>query len=101
MGSEMCIRDRPVRAAGLHGEPFDLAALRARMGATYRQAHATRVGCRMTTPQLKAIQRHHHRAYQARVQFMRDHGIALTPREQVEAQREEDRIRRQVNERAR
>jgi hypothetical protein len=32
---------------------------------------------------------------------MRDHGIALTPREQVEAQREEDRIRRQVNERAR
>ena len=45
------------------------------------------------TPQLKAIQRHHQRAYQARVQFLREHGIALTPREMVEAQREEDRIR--------
>lgn len=45
------------------------------------------------TPQLKAIQRHHQRAYQARVQFLRQHGIMLTPREIVEAQREEDRIR--------
>ena len=40
------------------------------------------------TPQLKAINRHHQRAYQARIQFMREHGIALTPREIIEAQRE-------------
>lgn len=45
------------------------------------------------TPQLKAIQRHHQRAYKARVQFLREHGIKLTPREIVEAQREMDRIR--------
>ena len=45
------------------------------------------------TPQLKAIQRHHQRAYQARVQFLRQHGIMLTPREIVEAQRNEDKIR--------
>jgi hypothetical protein len=44
------------------------------------------------TAQLKAIQRHHQRAYQARVQFMREHGIVLTPREIVEAQREQDRL---------
>lgn len=48
----------------------------------------------MTTPQLKAIHRHQQRAYQARIQFMREHGIALTPRGIIEAQREEDRITR-------
>lgn len=53
------------------------------------------------TDQLKAINRHHQRAYQARIQFMREHGIALTPREIIEAQREEDRIKRQINERNR
>lgn len=45
------------------------------------------------TPQLKAIQRHRQRAYQARVQFLREHGIKMTPREIVEARRQEDRIR--------
>lgn len=53
------------------------------------------------TPQLKAINHHHQRAYQARIQFMREHGIALTPREIIEAQREEDRIRKEINERNR
>ena len=70
------------------------------MGATHRQAHAARGGFSMT-PQLKAINRHHQRAYQARIQFMREHGIALTPREIIEAQREEDRIRKEINERNR
>lgn len=45
------------------------------------------------TPQIKAILRHHQRAYMARVQFLRQHGIRLTPREIVEAQREKDRTR--------
>ena len=71
------------------------------MGSAHRQAHAARFGDGLMSAQLKAIQRHHQRAYAARVQFWREHGIAMTPRERVEAQREEDRIRRQSNERSR
>jgi hypothetical protein len=47
------------------------------------------------TPQIKALIRHQQRAYQARVQFLREHGIRLTPREQIEARREEDKIMKQ------
>lgn len=48
------------------------------------------------TPQIKALVRHQQRAYQARVQFLREHGIRLTPREQIEARREEDMIMKRV-----
>jgi hypothetical protein len=48
----------------------------------------------MTTAQLKALTSWQQQAYRHRVQFLREHGIALTPREQVEAQRADDRTQR-------
>lgn len=48
----------------------------------------------MTTAQIKALIARQQQAYRSRVQFLREHGIALTPREQVEAQRADDRTQR-------